>query len=335
MIRCFSHLFLSSSQGGGGTRRSVLAASSSFSRMASTLLQLLLLSALLVSFSSSSAWMRVSSQASDEPGSVTIDGPLLASQCTTVNPNPNAITSCTSLPQPTSNLLALLPWSSGDYKACVVARCQCTGAADTTAAGYEPNGIYCLAGDEFQESGYTTCDSMMSCFSTFWECTAAVAWSHYLSGATLESSEQNYINAILEEGKSFGGSFSNTEVYKSCALIQCEAAAGRKNCGLLTCIPNNTQCVNVLNSPPAPNGENTCSEACQAVLVIMAITVGMIVWTATCFVACPPRVRMIKPVVATAPSDVSSYASSSAIISDDDNEGPNPSSIRKPSEPAR
>lgn len=281
-------------------------------RMATTrsvlFLCLLLLSfTSLLSISSSSAWI----------ASAADTGPIPAASCVIVNPNPDAPTTCDHVSKPTVNVFESFPWTLPVYRACVVQRCSCTGSANTSIEGYAPDGIYCNAGGEFNESGFLACNDMLDCYETFWSCVADAAWERYLSNVTLEGSEPTYVKDIISQGSKFGAAASTSDVYKSCAVYQCEAAKSRMNCGLLTCDPDNSQCGVFLASPPAPNGHQTCSNACQAALLLMAFTIVIVALSLTCCLACPPSVRTVRPTAKLA-SDVTSTASGSYCVSSDD-----------------
>lgn len=305
----FSTLF--SRQGGRGPSGAVFPYT-----LIATTRSVLFLSLLFLSFAS---FLSISSSSWKWMASAVDSGPIPAASCRIVNPNPDAPTTCDGLPQPATNLFVGLPWTLPVYKECVVARCNCTGATDTTVEGYEPNGMYCTSSGVFAESGYTACNDMLDCFETFWSCTADATWGRHLSGTTLESAEQAYVNDIIKQGKQFGAPVSDSEAYKSCALIQCQAAESRLNCGLLTCYPDNSQCAEFLYSPRAPNGHVTCSNACQAALLLMAFTIVIVALSLTCFLSCPPRARVVRSSAKLA-SDVTSTASESFRVSSDDEE---------------
>lgn len=265
------------------------------------------------------AALSASAASEEETGYWTVSGPIPASDCLIVTPDPPQ-TNCDNFPTPdgAADIFANLPWDQAGYKACVVKRCGCTKAANVEAPEYQPNGMYCQPGKTFEESGYVFCNAMVDCFEDFWTCVAQEAWGRYLRQGldALETGEKAYINDILTHGHTFGQPFHETNSFKSCAAIQCQAAASRKNCGLITCVPNNTQCNEYIQPPPAPMEKNLCSRACRAALLMMAMTIAAVMFSVTCCCCCPPRVRALKPLI----TDADQLSRSSAIISSSDND---------------
>lgn len=249
-----------------------------------------------------------------ETGYWPVTGPIPASECY-ILANPGPTPTCKNFPAPANDIFANMPWSMSEYKTCVINRCNCTQAANTIAPKYEPSGMFCQPSDEWAESGLVTCNAMVDCFKFFWECVANTCWDRYLKNGfdSLEEGEQAYVQDIISHGNTIGQPFEQTDSFKSCAAIQCQAADSRKNCGLVTCVPNNTQCFQVIVPPPAPFKKDTCSNACQAALLMMALTVALIIIGITCGCCCPARMRIVEPLVKDL--DALSKASSSPMVS--------------------
>lgn len=249
-----------------------------------------------------------------ETGYWPVSGPIPASECY-ILANPGPTPTCDNFQPPSNDIFENMPWDMDPYKTCVINRCNCTQAANTIAPKYEPSGIHCQPSVKWAESGEVTCNQMVDCFKFFWECVATTCWDRYLKLGMdqLEEGEKAYIQDIITHGNTLGQPFDDTDSFKSCAAIQCQAASSRKNCGLVTCVPNNTQCFEVIDPPPAPFKKDTCSNACQAVLLMMALTVCLIILGITCGCCCPARVRVVEPLVKDL--DALSKASSSPMVS--------------------
>lgn len=250
-----------------------------------------------------------------ETGYWDVSGPIAAEYCSIVGPHP-PLTSCDTVQQPTNAIFPNLPWDEEPYKTCVITRCGCTQAANTAAPSYEPNGLYCQPDKTWEESGYVYCDDMTGCFSSFWHCVANGVWAKYTSNGldSLSTAEQAYVNDIITHGTTLGQSFTDTDTYKSCAAIQCAASAGRKNCGLTTCLMDNSVCVEYIKPPPLPYKPYTCTVACRAALLMMAFTAAAFFFSMSCCCCCPPKTKQMKPVVEVEP------VKSPAVVSSSDND---------------
>ncbi|CAD2217050.1 hypothetical protein AGDE_12473 [Angomonas deanei] len=181
---------------------------------------------------------------------------------------------------------------------CVRQRCNCSNVTnvDVSAPGYTPSGMYCAAGG-FEENGFTYCDQMNECFEDFWRCATDNLMHKHYTAATLNSAEQGAVDNILLHGRTSGEKFEDTDIYRDCRMIQCEAAASRKNCGLITCAPNYTQCYEFIKPPPLPYNHQLCTEGCRAVLMLMAVTVTTFAFAVLCCACCPAPVRVVAPLI--------------------------------------
>lgn len=227
---------------------------------------------------------------------VTAQGPISAADCMIVNPAPESqLPVCSSYPAPTVDVLRNLPYGTvTEYGLCVRQRCVCNGQK-TSLTGWTPNSILC--GTDWDESGYISCNQMVDCFKDFWHCTIDAVMDRNNNGVSLSTAETQLVTDILSHGSTPGQPFSETDVFKSCSLAMCEAAASRKNCGLRTCYPNNTQCFEYIVPPPLPYGHQICTQGCRAGLILMALTLAMVALALACCGCCPAQYKVKQPLI--------------------------------------
>lgn len=228
-----------------------------------------------------------------------VGGPLPYTACFVINPDP-VITSCSAYPPPTTNLLTTLPYDVEPYQTCVRERCVCTGTA--ASINFDPTTIYCNASG-WMESGFTTCNAMGECFKDFWECAANALEERVTSGVLLTSAEIAAWSDITTHGSTPGQPFQETETFLSCRQVMCDAAASRANCGLLTCLPNFTQCYEFIKPPPLPYYHQLCTQGCRASLVMMAMTAAVVSMSFCCCFCCPATAKELEPFITNADDD--------------------------------
>ncbi|CBZ24080.1 hypothetical protein, unknown function [Leishmania mexicana MHOM/GT/2001/U1103] len=223
------------------------------------------------------------------------DGPITKEQCLILNPKPT-VTSCTAYLPPIVDVYGFLPYDKTPaYMNCVKERCLCTGAA--TSMDIKTSGFYCNSSG-WMESGYTTCNVLVDCFSKFWRCMNSAIYMRYVdSREKLDQAEINIMADIVAHGNRPGEPFDITDVFRSCRLMMCAAAHSRQNCGLVTCLPNYTQCDEYIHPPPLPYTRELCTQGCRAVLLMMALTIAAVSFSACCFFFCPAQVRMSEPLL--------------------------------------
>ncbi|KAG5511301.1 hypothetical protein GH5_07549 [Leishmania sp. Ghana 2012 LV757] len=223
------------------------------------------------------------------------DGPITVEQCFILNPRP-AVTTCNAYLPPIVDLYGLLPYDTTPaYGKCVKERCLCTGAA--TSMNITTSGIFCNSSG-WMESGYTTCNVFDDCFARFWYCINSALYTRFVnSRQSLSSAEVDLLTDITAHGSHPGEPFDITDTYRSCRLIMCAAASSRKNCGLVTCLPNYTQCDEYIHPPPLPYTYQLCTQGCRAVLLMMAMTIAVVAFSTCCFCCCPSQVRIREPVI--------------------------------------
>lgn len=229
----------------------------------------------------------------DEAVAVTY-GPITAAQCYILNPS--AVPVCTDYTAPAVDVYANLPYSSVDaYASCVKERCVCTGSQPSI--DFAPDGRYCNSSG-WLESGYTSCNVMIGCFRTYWQCLNDALMDRYNADVSqLDAGEKQLAADIVAHGKTAGDSFASTDTYRSCRSEMCLAASSRGNCGLRTCQPNYTQCNEYIKPPPQPYDHQICTPGCQAVLVLMALTIALVSFSMCCCICCPTRVKSIEPLL--------------------------------------
>ncbi|KAG5485774.1 hypothetical protein LSCM1_07186 [Leishmania martiniquensis] len=223
------------------------------------------------------------------------DGPITKEQCLILNPRPT-ITTCSAYLPPIIDVYGLLPYDTVQaYRTCVQERCLCTGAA--TSMNITTSGIFCNSSG-WMESGYTTCNVLDDCFASFWRCVNSALFERFVKQRqALTTSEVNLMADIFAHGNRPGEPFDITDAYRSCRLIMCAAASSRKNCGLVTCLPNYTQCDEFIHPPPLPYTHQLCTQGCRATLLMMAMTIALVAFSVCCFGCCPAQVRIREPVI--------------------------------------
>lgn len=230
--------------------------------------------------------------------------PLISlAQCARINPNP-VFLSCSQYTEPYTDILTGLPYNTvPEYTQCVRQRCVCTGEkTDIDDLSWQTSGLFCSTSG-WQESGGITCNVMVQCFKLFWQCTLDALMERSNSGATLDAAETTAVNAIISHGRTPGQPFDETDMFRSCRMIMCNAAASRVNCGLRTCLPNNTQCYEYIKPPPLPDVHQLCTQGCRAVLVLMALTLATFVSALLCCACCPAPVVEKEPLLLKADED--------------------------------
>lgn len=229
------------------------------------------------------------------------DGPITPAQCYIINPEP-VVTSCTAYLPPILDVYGSLPYDTvSAYSDCVKERCVCTGAAVST--DITTSGIYCNSSG-WEESGYTTCNVFNHCFVNFWQCMNRALYNRYLGDrADFSTNETDIMADIITHGSRPGEPFEITDAYRSCRLKMCAAANSRQNCGLITCLPNYTQCDEFIRPPPLPYTHQLCTQGCRAVLLMMGLTIAVVACSICCFACCPARVRIGEPVIKEEASD--------------------------------
>lgn len=143
---------------------------------------------------------------------------------------------------------------------------------------------------------------MVDCYRDFWRCATNTVMNRFAAtnlpaDMPLTASEQELANAIVQHGQTQGESFQSSSVFKSCQKLTCEAAASRQCCGLITCLPNYTQCYEYLVPPRAAFVNQKCTTGCQVGLLLMALTIASVCFSFCCCCCCPPRVRVIDPLL--------------------------------------
>ena len=223
------------------------------------------------------------------------NGPISKLQCSTINPNP-IVTNCISYLPPIVDLYGNLPYDSiPAYQNCVKERCVCTGAAVNT--DITTDGIYCNESG-WMETGYTTCSRFNHCFLNFWRCiNTAVMYRYDHNRKELTEGEMDMAADIVAHGRKPGEEFELTDTYRSCRLKMCAAADSRENCGLITCLPNYTQCNEYMLPPPLPYHHQLCTQGCRAVLLMMALTISIVSFSLCCVCCCPAQVIITEPVI--------------------------------------
>ncbi|KPI90630.1 hypothetical protein ABL78_0226 [Leptomonas seymouri] len=222
-------------------------------------------------------------------------GPITPEQCSIINPNP-IVTNCVAYLPPIVDLYGNLPYDSiPEYQDCVKERCVCTYAAVNTSI--TTSSIYCNSSG-WMESGFTTCNRFNYCFKKFWKCINTAAMHRYDNHlAELAPAELNLAVDITEHGRTPGEDFEVTDVYRSCRLMMCAAAQSRQNCGLVTCLPNYTQCNRYMLPPPLPYTHQLCTQGCRAVLIMMALTISIVSFSFCCMCCCPAPVVVCAPII--------------------------------------
>ncbi|CBZ31891.1 hypothetical protein, unknown function [Leishmania donovani] len=228
------------------------------------------------------------------------DGPITKEQCFILNPKPT-VTSCNAYLPPIVDLYGMLPYDKTPaYTNCVKERCLCTGAATSTAI--KTSGFFCNSSG-WMESGYTTCNVLVDCFSKFWRCINKALYTRYLEDrGNLDPTEVDLMADMISHGNRPGETFDITDIFRSCRLMMCAAANSRQNCGLVTCLPNYTQCDEYIRPPPLPYTHQLCTQGCRAALLMMALTIAAVSFSVCCFCCCPAQVRISKPVMKEAPA---------------------------------
>ncbi|KAK7201866.1 hypothetical protein NESM_000254000 [Novymonas esmeraldas] len=222
-------------------------------------------------------------------------GPITVEQCSIINPRP-IVTACTAYLPPIIDVYGVLPYDTvSSYSQCVKERCVCTGAA--TSLDITTEGIYCNS-TGWMESGFTTCNRFNYCFVNFWRCMNRALFTRYISRLPdFTTVETNIVTDIIAHGNHPGEPFDLTDVYRSCRLMMCAAANSRQNCGLVTCLPNYTQCDEYIRPPPLPYTHQLCTQGCRAVLLMMALTIAVVSFSMCCFCCCPAQVRISEPII--------------------------------------
>ncbi|GET86174.1 hypothetical protein, unknown function [Leishmania tarentolae] len=221
------------------------------------------------------------------------DGPITKEQCFILNPAPS-VTSCTVYMPPITDVYSVLPYDTVPaYKQCVMERCVCTGAI--TSPDVETNGALCNS-TVWMESGYITCNELKDCFAKFWRCINSALYMRYVNErASLSPAEVDIMTDMISHGSRVGEPFDLTDVFRSCRLMMCAAASSRQNCGLITCLPSYTECDEFIVPPPLPYNHQLCTQGCRAVLLMMALTLALVSFSACCFCCCPAQVRISEP----------------------------------------
>lgn len=260
-------------------------------------------------------------------------GPITALQCATINPNP-IVTDCTVYLPPIIDMYGNLPYDTiPAYQDCVKERCVCTGAAVST--DITTDGIYCNESG-WMESGFTTCNVMNHCFVNFWSCVNTAAMTRYNNNfLELTNAEVDLTTDITAHGRTPGEEFEVTDVYRSCRLLMCAAASSRQNCGLVTCLPNYTQCNEYMLPPPLPNTHQLCTQGCRAVLLMMALTISIVSFAFCCMCCCPRQVIIRAPVIKDASDMGDKKASGEGEETDSEVDRSGSGSQPKPNTPPR
>ncbi|CAJ1017589.1 hypothetical protein IOCL2690_000150900 [Leishmania lindenbergi] len=227
------------------------------------------------------------------------DGPITREECYILNPHPTVI-SCSAYLPPILDLYGVLPYDTTPaYMTCVKERCICTGAA--TSMNITTSGIYCNSSG-WMESGYTTCNVLNDCFAKFWKCMNHALYTRYVNERqSLSTAEVDIMADILSHGSRPSEPFDITDVYRSCRLAMCTAADSRQNCGLVTCLPNYTQCDEYIRPPPQPYMRQRCTQGCRAALLLMALTIAVVSFSMCCCCCCPAPVRITEPLIMVEP----------------------------------
>jgi hypothetical protein len=228
-------------------------------------------------------------------------GPISPAQCAVINPRP-IVTSCTYYLPPIVDLYGNLPYDTiPAYQDCVKKRCVCTGAAVDT--NITTSSLYCNESG-WMESGFTTCNRMNHCFERFWKCINTAAMDRYNNNlGELTDAEVDLTKDITVHGNTPGEVFEVTDVYRSCRLKMCAAADSRESCGLVTCLPNYTQCNEYILPPPLPNTHQLCTQGCRAVLLMAALTISIVSFSFCCMCCCPAQVIVSAPIIKKIESD--------------------------------
>ncbi|KAG5510798.1 hypothetical protein JKF63_07870 [Porcisia hertigi] len=223
------------------------------------------------------------------------DGPITKEQCLILNPNPT-VTDCSTYLPPVVDLYGALPYDTmPSYSQCVKERCVCTGVASGT--DIQTVGLYCSSAG-WKESGYVTCNRLSACFEQFWRCLNQAIYDRYINNrADLVQAEVDIMADIISHGNKPGEPFDVTDVFRSCRLSTCSAAKSRENCGLITCLPNYTQCDEYIRPPPLPSTHQFCTQGCRATLLMMALTIASFSFSLLCCCCCPAQVRISEPIV--------------------------------------
>ncbi|KPA74732.1 hypothetical protein ABB37_09036 [Leptomonas pyrrhocoris] len=223
------------------------------------------------------------------------DGPITPAQCSLINPNPE-VTECSFYLKPLRDVYNDLPYDTVPaYQDCVKARCVCTGAAVNTAI--TTSGMFCNS-TGWKESGYTTCNRFNHCFVNYWKCLNTAAALRYDNNvAEMTDGEIVLAQDIVDHGRTPGENFETTDIFRSCRLKMCDAAKSRENCGLITCLPNYTQCNEYMLPPPLPYTHQLCTQGCRAVLLMMALTLAILSFSFCCMACCPAQVIVSPPII--------------------------------------
>lgn len=229
------------------------------------------------------------------PAAAQVENLISVADCYVINPNPEFV-SCAQLTEPYQDVFSSLPWATNaDYEKCVRKRCVCNGQR-TELTGWPINGMQCSTAG-WNESGLVTCNTMSNCYKWFFDCVQDAIMDRHNAGLPLDPAELTAVNDMIGHGQTPGQDFEVTNIFRSCRMIMCEAAASRLNCGLLTCLPNNTQCYEYIKPPPLPDIHQLCTQGCRAVLVMMAMTIVVFFSAIACCACCPARVIVNEPLL--------------------------------------
>lgn len=222
---------------------------------------------------------------------------ISVADCYVINSNPDFL-SCSQYTEPYTDLLGALPYDTvPEYTQCVRERCVCNEEqTDVNSASWTTDGIHCSSAG-WNETGEITCNQMVECFGLFWRCTLNALMDRSNAQATLDAAETAAVNAIIAHGTTPGADFRTTDMFYSCRMAMCEAAASRTNCGLLTCVPNSTQCYEYIKPPPLPDVHQLCTQGCRAVLILMALTITTFASSIACCACCPAPVVENEPLL--------------------------------------